>query len=74
MKGIIKENIQIYVAVVQSPGHVKLFATPWTAACQASLSLIRGMCAQLCRTLCSPLDYSPVDFSVREIFQAEILD
>ena len=26
-------------AVVQSPSRVQLFATPWTAACQASLSL-----------------------------------
>ena len=26
------------VAVVQSLSHVQLFATPWTAACQASLS------------------------------------
>ena len=29
-----------YIAVVaQSPSHVQLFATPWTAALQASLSL-----------------------------------
>ena len=30
---------QIYLesAVVQSLSHVQLFATPWTAACQASL-------------------------------------
>ena len=27
------------IAVVQSPSHIRLFATPWTAACQASLSL-----------------------------------
>ena len=27
-----------YVAVVQSLSHVRLFVTPWTAACQASLS------------------------------------
>ena len=27
------------VAVVQVPSHVRLLATPWTAACQASLSL-----------------------------------
>ena len=26
------------VVVVQSLSHVRLFATPWTAACQASLS------------------------------------
>ena len=28
-----------YVVVVQSPSHVWLFMTPWTAACQASLSI-----------------------------------
>ena len=27
-----------YIVVVQSLGHIQLFATPWTAACQASLS------------------------------------
>ena len=27
------------VVVIQSPSHVQFFATPWTAACQASLSL-----------------------------------
>ena len=25
--------------VIPSPSHVQLFATPWTAACQASLSI-----------------------------------
>ena len=30
---------QALVIVVQLPSHVQLFATPWTAACQASLSL-----------------------------------
>ena len=30
---------QIFVIVVQSPSCLWLFATPWTAACQASLSL-----------------------------------
>ena len=29
------------VLVVQSPSHVRLFVTPWTAAHQASLSLTR---------------------------------
>ena len=27
------------IVIVQSPIHVQLFATPWTVACQASLSL-----------------------------------
>ena len=29
----------MYAVVVQLPSHVQLFVTPWTAACQASLSL-----------------------------------
>ena len=34
-----KPNIYIYFVVVQSPSHVRLFDTTWTAALQASLSL-----------------------------------
>ena len=30
---------KLIVVVVQAPGHVQLFVTPWTTACQASLSL-----------------------------------
>ena len=36
------------VAVVQSLSHVQLFATPWTAAHQASLSLSPWVCSNLC--------------------------
>ena len=32
-------GIDVYTLVVQSQGRVQLFATPWTAAHQASLSL-----------------------------------
>ena len=32
--------VSLIVVVVQLPSHVQLFATPWTAAHQASLSLI----------------------------------
>ena len=32
--------VHIVVVVVQSLSHVQLFETPWTAACQASLSFI----------------------------------
>jgi len=32
------DNDTIMVVVVQSLSNVRLFATPWTAACQASLS------------------------------------
>ena len=33
------ENLANQFSSVQSLGHVRLFATPWTAACQASLSI-----------------------------------
>ena len=33
-------NWVVVVLVVQSPSYVQLFVTPWTAACQASLSFI----------------------------------
>ena len=32
------------------------------------------MCAQSCLTLCDPMDCSPPDSSVHEIFQARILE
>ena len=32
-------SMTLSVSSVQSPSHVWLFATPWTAACQASLSI-----------------------------------
>ena len=34
------------VAVVQLLSHVQLFVTPWTAACQASLSITISQFAQ----------------------------
>ena len=47
------QQILVVVVIVQSLSHVQLFATPWTAACQASLSfiiswsLLRLMCLEL---------------------------
>ena len=35
---VTNSSLIIIVAVVQSPSHVRHFPTPWTAACQASLS------------------------------------
>ena len=37
---MVNDNGYVVVAVVQSLGHVQLFVTPWTTACQAFLSLI----------------------------------
>ena len=39
LKYIIIQNTQQKFSSVQSLSHVRLFATPWTAACQASLSI-----------------------------------
>ena len=39
---LLKEKLYIYiliVVIVQSLNRVQLFATPWTAACQASVSI-----------------------------------
>ena len=32
-------RVQIIISSVQSPSHIRLFVTPWIAACQASLSI-----------------------------------
>ena len=34
-----KENVFVQFSLVQLLSHVRLFVTPWTAACQASLSI-----------------------------------
>ena len=39
-----------------------------------SLQGICAVCAQLCLTLCDPLDYSPPDSSVPRVLQARILE
>jgi len=45
----IDEDVVIVVVVVQSLSHVQLFATPWTAACQASCpSPSPGVCPSSC--------------------------
>ena len=42
------------IVVVQSISHVQLFATPWTAACQASLSITNS------RSLLKPMSIESV--------------
>ena len=45
----IDEDVVIVVVVVQLLSHVQLFATPWTAACQASCpSPSPGVCSSSC--------------------------
>ena len=38
--GTILSTLEIFFVVVQSESYVQLFAIPWTASCQASLSFI----------------------------------
>ena len=68
---------------VKSLSHVRLLATPWTAAHQAppSMGFSRQeywsgvpLVAQLCPTLCNPMDCRPPGSSVHGILQARILE
>ena len=71
------------VAVVQSLSRVQLFAAPWTAACQASLSftisssMIRLMFIELMMPpnhliLCCPLLLLPSIFPSTRVFSSEL--
>ena len=69
--------------------HVQLFATPWTVACQAPMSMEfsrqeywsrlpflsskKELYTQSCLTLWDPMDFSPSGFAVHGILQARIL-
>ena len=49
LKGILHPIWPNYMSVVQSLSHIQLFATPWTTACQASLSFtISRVCSNSC--------------------------
>ena len=72
----------VVVVVVQSLSHVRLFATPWTAACQASQSLtisqslLKLMSIELVMSfnhliLCRPLLLLPSIFSIIRVFSNE---
>ena len=72
----------IEISSVQSLSHVRLFATPWTAACQVSLSitnsrsLLRLMSIELVMPsnhliLCCPLFLSPSIFPSIRVFSNE---
>ena len=72
------------VVVAQSLSHVQLFATPWTAACQASLSftisqsLIKLMSIELVMSsnhliLCHPLLLLPSIFPSIRVFSNELV-
>ena len=54
----------IHWVVVQSPSHVWLFATPWTAACQASLSFAISLLNSL-----TPMSLLKLMFIVWDVIQ-----
>ena len=72
-----------YVVVVQSLSHVRLFATPWTRASQASLSFavsqswrsfmsVESLMLCKCLTLCCPLLLLPSIFPSIGVFSNEL--
>ena len=79
----IANNKNINIVVVQSLSHVHLFATPWTEACQASLSstislsFLKFMPIESVRPsnhliLCRPIFLLPSIFSNIRIFSSEL--
>ena len=71
-----------YFSSVQSLSHVRLFATPWTAACQASLSItnswsllelmsIESVMPSTHLILCRPLLLPPSIFPSIRVFSTE---
>ena len=75
--------LYLYIGLsVQSLSHVRLFETPWTAACQTSLSftnsqsLLRLMCTESVvpsnhLILCHPLLLLPSIFPIIRVFSNE---
>ena len=82
MNSHVQVFVQLKFSSVQSLSHVWLFATPWTAACQASLSIINSrsslklMSIQLVMPsshliLCHPLLLLPSIFPSIRVFSSE---
>ena len=82
-RGWEKEGKADGFVVVQSPSRVRLFVTPWTAACQASLSIIisqsllKLMSIELVTPsnhliLCCPLLPLPSVFPSIRVFSSEV--
>ena len=77
------KNISVYVYIVQSLSHVWLFATPWPAACQTSVSFtisqsllklifIESMMPSNYLILCHPLLLLPSIFPSIRVFSNEL--
>ena len=80
--GISKEFGFTDISSVQSVSHVRIFATPWTAACQASLSItnswslpklisIESVTSSYHLILCRPLLLLPLIFPSIRVFSNE---
>ena len=76
-------RIAVYFIVVQSLNNVWVFATPWAAACQASLSLtisqsllkllsVESVILSNHSTLCCPLLLLPAVFLSIRVFSSEL--
>ena len=83
LQEMVKDRNCFTVAVVQSLSPVSLFATPWTAAHQASLSFtisqsllkllsIESMMPSNCLILCRPLLLLPSVFPSIRVFSSEL--
>ena len=80
--GVANQGLEAFVVVVQLLSHVRLFATPWTAACQASLSFtisqsllklmsIESVMPSNHLSLCHPLLFVPSIVSSIRVFSNE---
>ena len=83
-RGVARVRYDLMTQSVQSLSHVRLFATPWTAACQASLSIttsrslfklisIQSVMPSNYLILCRPLLLLPSIFPSIRVFSNELV-
>ena len=77
-----KDGVHIHSTILQSLSRVRLFATPWITACQASLSITNSWCSLRLTSiesvmpsshfiLCHPLLLPPSIFPSNKVFSHE---
>ena len=72
---VICVKTQVHIYFYTKLGTMKILICKCTCKnAKMSLYSIKVLVAQLCPTLCNPMDYSPPGSSVLGIFQAEILE